>query len=244
MGGVADSDFVKRRAPDVDPGWAEAFVWSLQVRGIQGGTLVKALTKVNHAVHVSGFSAEEIFGPPESYAASLPAPEEPSGFGMFVLVIPPILGFVGLLLVGYAVPPLHHGRMASLSLGWVITLAALVAGVVIPVVLRRRVIAFFERRPFVTLGVGAALLLAAFVPAQFIHRSLALFSPRLMLGGGVVLLALTSYLYVRNARAAVPLEPPPGWDGEHETLGRPGLGWAIAYPVGAVGLAVLQWFIH
>lgn len=244
-GPVKDSDLAKRLAPDVEPAWAEAFLWSLHVRGIQGRRVVEALTKVNDEVALMRLSAEDIFGSPDSYAASLPPPEEPSGpWGMFRLTVPPIVGFAGLGLVGLAVPPLRHGTLVTIPLGWVISVVAFVVAGFVLAVRRDVILALAQRRADVAIGVGVAMCLAVFLPAVVVSNSLGAVAPWIPLACGVVLVGLASYLYVRQARAAVPLEPPPEWVGQAPTLTRPGRGWAVVYPVGAVLLAAYLWLFR
>ena len=65
-------------APAVDHKWASDFIVGLRLQGVDGPEIGAALAEANDYVATSGLSAQEAFGYPWAYAASLQLPKNPA----------------------------------------------------------------------------------------------------------------------------------------------------------------------
>lgn len=88
-------------APNVDPKWAEAFIFQARLREIPGAVIGDALAEVDAHVVDSGESAEASFGDPKEYANSIApiAAQKTSPEGWLAVVGPIVAQSIGMGLV-------------------------------------------------------------------------------------------------------------------------------------------------
>lgn len=150
-------------APHVDPAWAEAVLLELRMQGVAGTRIGAALAEVDAHCVDSGESASDTFGEPVAYARSLGLPPDPaqSGAGVLRVVGASALQLCGMALTLTAVAPAVHGGTLSVTVGMLVALLGLLAGVVALGVLAERALRFVVLHPVlavVALAVLSALL--------------------------------------------------------------------------------------
>ncbi|MDT0165868.1 hypothetical protein Q9R32_09885 [Actinotalea sp. AC32] len=141
-----------RLAPHVDERWTEALLLELRLRGVPGDTIGAVLAEVDSHVVESGEPAHDAFGDPVAYARSLdlPVDDEPGPRALLASTGPTAVQVLGLLVLGWAVPPLVRGEGLDLTWGHAALVVLLGAEVLLLVRHADAVLAAVVRRPVVS----------------------------------------------------------------------------------------------
>ena len=224
----------RRLAPSADPHWVDALVVELRLREVSGATIGDHLAVVERHLIETGRSAEDEFGPPERYAASLAAEGRTRG--------PDRTGALATVLAvpGVALPPAATaaalaGSPLEVTAG-VVVLAALVL-LVLGWLVRRgeSAVRLLLRRP------AGALLLAPVVVGLMAGLLVLLADPVLVLAPALV--AGAGLVALLGAVVLLRRSPPDPVSGPGEATGPAGRGAgpALLLPVLAALGCGLAW---
>ena len=235
----------KTIAPDVEPVWASQFIIACRVKGVPGDAIADALAEVNDYVHSRGGTAQAAFGPAADYAAALDLPRHDLSTGdALAVVVPAVVSVLGLVLVLSTVRALRDATLVDITLGQVISLAIIVAAILLIAVKGAVMLDAAFHRTWAFILAGGLVLWASIFSISLFRQVVATVPAWPVLIPGVVLVALGSYLYLRQpALAADPIEPPLSRSARRISPRRAGVLLAVFCPLVTLGSAILLWFV-
>ncbi|MCL2737094.1 MAG: hypothetical protein FWD75_10810 [Propionibacteriaceae bacterium] len=198
-------------APDIDRQWSDGFILALRLRGVPGHLIGEALAEANDHVRVSGRTAHDVFGPADDYARtlSLPPGRTQSRGRLAASVIPSVLGVAGCALVLWTIRATRAGGEHLITMGALVSTAVILCSLI---VFGLAASWFLEQAVhankaliFVACVVWMALVLA---PVWFLRDTIGALPLWTGVGAGVLLLLVSSGMYVTVTAIGDPLTPP------------------------------------
>ncbi|MCM0639672.1 hypothetical protein [Cellulomonas wangsupingiae] len=197
-------------APHVDPAWVDAFVLELRLRDVPGDLVGDALAEVESHVLDAGTSADDAFGDPRAYAATIaetaarPTPDEPGA------MVPPALGGAALVVAITGIVAWLGDGAVDVTGG---TLAVVGAVLALPFVVQRYgtpVLRYLVESSFwrIWLLVTASGLLLAGVALVGRAWQVATVAAPALTVPALVVVAVAAVLGLRDASDVDPLLPP------------------------------------
>lgn len=183
--------FERDVAPHVDPHWAEDFILELRVSGVPGAEIGAALAEVESHCAESGTGAEESFGPATEYARGLGLEPDPAQSTRHIVaaVAPTAVQLLGMMAVTWAVPSLARGEMFPVTIGALLSGAALMVALVAITWQTEAVLRLVAFRPWVAWAGGMVIIAATVVPVATLHQPVGhMPTGAAIIGGAAVLL--------------------------------------------------------
>lgn len=198
---------IDTHTPHVEPGWAEAFLVELRLRGVDGRRIGAALAEVEAHCAESGETAHQAFGDPTAYAVEL-APDGPVALDWRGELIPSGTGLTGMLLTLAALGALRTDSRVQVTTGVVALVVLTVLGVALVARHAARLLRAVVRHWWVSV-LGAVAPVGLFVSILLLaDQALFTLSPSGTLVAGVVLLAGSTAMALRVAGPSDPVVGP------------------------------------
>lgn len=227
----------------IDNKWEQQFVMVLRSRDVSGAAIGAALAEVESHCAETGESAQEAFGAPQKYAASLDFPASATVPGMPSLstIVLGASAITGLWLFPDAAGALLRGEDLSITKGWL--LAA--AGMLTVLIVAGAVVKLAVARPFIAWLTIAAFLLVIVTPMLLWTATAFTTSawwPTLV-AAALLVIGTTGLLVMRDRELDDRLVDPVTGEPEHlpRALGGFARYSALAFPVTAIVLALINW---
>lgn len=187
-------------APHVDAHWVDDFILEARLRDLPGAVIGDALAEIDAHVAESGEDAAATFGGAKEYAASLAAAARPSSQSVAGAVLPAVIQTFGMFITLWAVQGQADGGPAVLTIGSILTLAALGLCFAALAWKANAILRLIADRPMFAFLLFAAVL-GANTALGFIPGTIAAFSPFVGLTLGIVLLLAGTVLGLCRARS-------------------------------------------
>jgi len=212
----SEDDPMRRAAPHVDAGWADAFAVELRLRGVSGSDVGAALSEVESHMAERGGGVDAAFGDPRAYAAALDLPEASAWTpGQVVRLLGQVaLGMtaVVLLLAGLVAVVGDTGARVDIGmLGALLLAHILVTGVLIRwsgPILRAATERVLASAAVAALSVVAIVVIAVLVPGPELTVA-----PAAALAGGAIAAAACAGITVAQRRRGTTLDDPISYPG-------------------------------
>jgi hypothetical protein len=204
-------DPMRRAAPHVDAGWADAFAVELRLRGVSGSDVGAALLEVESHMAERGGDVAAAFGDPRAYAVSLDLPDTAAWTpGQVVRLLGQLsLGIVAAVLLVTGLPAVVRDTGARVDVGMlgVILIAhLLVAGALVRwggPILRAATERVLASAVVAVLGVVAVVAIAVLVPGPELTVT-----PAAALVGGALAAAACAGIAASQRRRGTTLDDP------------------------------------
>ena len=219
-------------APEVDPQWVLRFVAVLQEVDVPGVSIAGVLSAINEEVHRTGRSAEELFGDPREYGQALYEQQYPpqgseNQSSMLRMVVPAIIGFLGMTLCLWAVQPLRDSTDIAIALGVVISAIVVIS---IMILLGLKAQAFLDlvgNGTAIPMVLGFLTMALILVPIGLLRQTISMVAPLPVAIIGAVLVLVSVVIYLRMKREILAWVP---------------IVLAIAYPLVTVIMVGVTWY--